>query len=134
MKCFSNGNGKVFCSLRSQSCWKMRLLRDFSNTVCSFKIDLFGQLKMLSLEFFSSTPFQDEQLIQRFERSVAVKTFYLWSIWVCRFWAVESIKQHVLKIHACVILLKWLDLFLLLTSHFQLQRISWLCLCRHFII
>ena len=36
MKCFSNGNGKVFYSLRSQSCWKMRLLRDFSNTVCSF--------------------------------------------------------------------------------------------------
>ena len=33
------------------------------------------------------------------------------------------------KIHACVILLKWLDLFLL-TSHFQLHSISWLCLCR----
>ena len=34
------------------------------------------------MEFFSSTPFEDEQLIQRFERSVEVKTFYLWSIWV----------------------------------------------------
>ena len=45
-------------------------------------LDLSVQLKRISLEFFSSTPFEDEQLIQRFERSVEVKTFYLWSIWV----------------------------------------------------
>ena len=49
---------------------------------CVLLIDLSVQLKRLSLEFFSSTPFEDEQLIQRFERSVEVKTFYLWSIWV----------------------------------------------------
>ena len=102
----------------------------FSNTVHDlFLIYLSGQLKEISLEFFSlhsiwktSNSFRDLNARLQWKH-------FIWG--ASQILQGEQHQQHVFKIHACVILLKWLDLFLL-TSHFQLQRISWLCLCRFY--